>query len=156
MSGKGRPRVPNKLHVLHGNPGKRELPKQPDFEISKDVPKPPKGLSLIAKKEWKRIAPEFHRLGLLADVQIRGLQIYCENYATWVKMIKRIRKDGLVLTNENTGYIKPHFLLNEVDKVEKRIKQFLTEYGMTPASQSKVQPKETKDKDEFGDFLDNK
>lgn len=155
MSGIGPKRIPNKLHILHGNPGHRPLRKQPEFKISKDIPKPAKTLSPLARKEWRRIAPEFHKMGLLPDIQIRGLEIYCENYATWVRMMKRIRKDGFIITNENTGFIRPHFLLNEIDKIEKRIKQYLTEYGMTPASQSKVQPKEQSNENDLSKFLDD-
>lgn len=148
----GRKPVPTKLKLLRGNPGKREIPKnEPQPKVTKKVPEPPKFLDRGAKKEWKRVAPELHQLGLLTMADMTPLAAYCQAYSRWTQAESEIRKHGLLVKAPN-GYPMQSPLLAVANKAMKQMKEFLIEFGMTPSSRSKVTV-DKDEKDEFDEFL---
>jgi phage terminase small subunit len=74
---------PVRLRLIQGNPGKRRLPKEPQPEIAKTCPEPPLFVTGEAADEWKRLAPELFRLGLLTQVDLGAFAIYCTTFARW-------------------------------------------------------------------------
>jgi phage terminase small subunit len=76
-------RTPTHLQVLRGNPSKRPI--RPELEPlqTAEPPKPPRYLTRLAAAEWRRLAPELHRLGLLTVVDVAPLAAYCQAYARW-------------------------------------------------------------------------
>ena len=60
----GRPPTPTHLKLLRGNPGKRPIRPEPQPEQPPTPPEPPDFLTGYAFDEWRRVAPELHRLGL--------------------------------------------------------------------------------------------
>ncbi|MDP9225839.1 MAG: phage terminase small subunit P27 family, partial [Actinomycetota bacterium] len=44
----------------------------------------PARLSREARAEWKRIAPELERIGLLSNLDRALLTVWCETWAHWV------------------------------------------------------------------------
>jgi len=59
-------------------------------KIEKTVPKCPKWFDKIAKKEWNRVAPELHRLGLLTILDHAILEGYCISYSMFVRASREI------------------------------------------------------------------
>ena len=143
----GPPRKPTKLKELEGNPSKRTLNKfepQPKVEI----PLCPVHLCSEARAEWKRIIPELERLGLISKVDRAALAAYCQAYGRWVKAEKALKAIEDKFKNTNAGgglcyqtpkgYWVMQPLVGVANKSLEQMHKFLIEFGMTPASRSRI------------------
>ena len=145
---------PTLLKKFEGNPGKRQLPKnEPKPKSRKRTPQAPSFLSTLAKKEWKRIAGELHRLGLLTDLDITALAAYCQNYEMFIEAVENIKKHG-VLVKQQSGFPVQSPYLNILNQATDRMKKWMVEFGMTPSSRTGVAvSKDTKKKARGQDLL---
>ncbi len=150
----GRPPKPTSLKILAGNPGKRPLN---DAEPQPDriMPEMPKGMSYLAKREWKWMSKALFKIGLLTSVDGKALAMYCESYATWEWATKEKRKHGLLveepILDKEGMVVGTKFKANPAVHIEfnaaKTCKAFLTEFGMTPASRSRLKIEKPKEED---------
>ena len=92
MAVPGRKPKPPNLRVIEGNRSHRPIPSTPKH--APVAPPCPPWISEVAKTEWKRIAPELEKLGLLVTVDKAALAGYCENYAVLVQCGKYIKNKG--------------------------------------------------------------
>ena len=146
----GPSKKPSQLKLVTGTarPG-RLNPKEPQPVI--EIPSCPPGLSAGAKAEWRRIAPILENQGLLSRMDRSALAGYCEIYSRWIKTLREVQKGGEVISTPN-GSLHVSPWLSIARNAEKEMRMFASEFGMTPASRSKVNattPKETGD-----DFFD--
>lgn len=146
----GRPPKPTVLKVLQGNPGKRPLntnePKPQPI-----APKPPSWLPREAKREWKRLAPELEKLGLLTIVDGTAFANYCLAYARLREAEETIKREGMVITTEK-GYKMPHPAVKIAEKAQQIIKAFCSEFGLTPSSRSRMSLPGKNEDDEYEEF----
>lgn len=141
----GRRPKPNEIKQIEGNPGGRPLnldcPKAPT-----GAPEMPKGMRKAAQREWKRITRDLLELGVLTIVDGKGLMGYCDAYADWEEAQRECVAEGLwieepIVNKEGNvvGYKKkaaPWFTIKYA--ALKTMKSFLIEYGLTPASRTKL------------------
>lgn len=149
---RGRKPQPTALKVVKGNPGKRALPKdEPSPEPA--VPDPPAHLSDDALAEWKRVAVQLYRLGILADIDMAVLAAYCQSYGRWVqaeralsRVMERLENldaedrpegDGLLRVSAK-GNVVQQPLIGIANKAAADMVRYATEFGMGPASRSRV------------------
>lgn len=133
---KGRKPTPSRLKLLRGNPGKRKSNKnepRPDPKI----PLPPEHLGTEGRKEWNRTASQLYELGLLTSIDRAALAAYCTAWQRWVDAEKMLRKHGLVFQSPNKFPMYSPYL-NIANKAMKQMKEFLSEFGMTPSSRSRI------------------
>lgn len=151
MAGRaGRKPKPTRLHLLHGNPGHRKRNRsEPQPNIC--VPTPPTHVRGEALKEWKRIAPELEKLGLISKIDRAALAAYCVAYARWCEAEKELKK-GLIVVSPN-GYPIPSPYVSIANRALKQIREFATEFGMTPSSRSRVQASPDRGKTPLGEYL---
>ena len=153
MTQRGRPKKPTALKVLEGNPGKRPLPEnEPKPAPVVGTPKPPAWLNTEGKKAWKRLAPELERLGLLTIVDLEAFAAACQAYGIWVECERFFRKKD-PKTEKRYGrtyeYTNKAGETNEIARPEVSISQkaldqfksFMTEFGLTPASRTRIEVK---------------
>lgn len=132
----GRRPLPTKLKRLKGTlRTSRENPNEPQPEVS--LPDPPDHLDEIATDEYYRVADELLELGLLSEIDRTALAGYASSYSLWVQTTEAIKKDGITVERAN-GDIVPHPLLHVQYKAQQQMRLFLVEFGMSPASRSKV------------------
>ena len=92
--GQGRKPKPTHLKLLEGEPNKDRI----NFDEPKFKPKAPKcpsWLSVEAKHEWNRLAPELERLGLLTGADMAMFASYCSAVGKleWAeKEMKKMRR----------------------------------------------------------------
>ncbi|PZN08636.1 MAG: phage terminase small subunit P27 family [Bacillota bacterium] len=152
MGRRGPPPKPTVLKVLAGNPGKRPLP-QNEPKPAPIAPKCPSWLDKIAKREWKRVAGELEKLGLLTQVDMAALAAYCQAYSRWVQAEETIKREGLVVTTES-GYQMPHPAVKIAEKSMQLIRAFCIEFGLTPSARARMALPGKKDEaDEFEEWL---
>lgn len=133
---RGRKPKPTHLRVLEGNPGHRPINRR-EPKPTPVAPKPPSWLDREAKREWKRIAPELERLGLLTKVDGAALAGYCQAYARWRAAEEIIKREGLTVTTES-GYVMPHPAVKIAEKSMQLLRAFATEFGLTPSSRARM------------------
>lgn len=147
----GRPRKPAELKVLQGTA-------RPDRENATE-PKPvigasdcPAWLDATARGEWQRMAPALERLRILTEIDTAALAAYCQAYADHQWAAKRLQKLGKVYQTK-TGFYRPRPEVAMQRDAAVRMKAFLVEFGLTPASRSRVHAQEPEQRDPFADFL---
>lgn len=156
MGRRGPAPQPQKLKLLRGNPGKRPLKKQrpaptPDSKVSC-----PEWLSPAAKTEWRRVAPQLARIGLLTGLDRAVLAGYCDSYATWVECTRFVQEHG-------EHYIAPNGQLRRWPQAERAkqaaqaMRAFASEFGLTPNSRLRLNVAEQEVGDDpFEEFLNGR
>lgn len=141
MGSRGPKPLPDNVHLLNGNPSKKKLAVLHDgSRIPVEIPDCPTHLSVGAKKEWKRIAPELERLGLIAKIDRAALAIYCQTFARWEHAEKKLKEEGdegLVYAMPS-GYKQTSPWLQISNRCVELIYKSLAEFGMTPSARSRV------------------
>lgn len=133
----GRRPKPTALKELAGNPGKRPLNKREPKPRKKQGMPVPRHLREEARREWRRLRPELEAAGLLTAVDADALALYCETYATWVEATAQAQKEGLIVYTDK-GYPVQNPLLGIANQAARMLRAMLIEFGMTPASRSRV------------------
>jgi P27 family predicted phage terminase small subunit len=120
--------------MLEGNPGKRPL---------KDGPKPrrenvscPSWLDADAREEWKRLAPELERMGLLTLLDRAAFSIYCVSFAHWLQCQETLSKEGTHYVAGN-GRVKERPEVQMARRYGKLAMDIAAEFGMTPNSRAR-------------------
>ncbi len=162
---RGRPPKPTRLKILAGNPGKRKLPEK-EPQPRAETPTMPAWLSAEAKQEWRRIVPELQALGLLTIVDRVALASYCQAWAELVIATQLLSKEGRVVFSDiisrSGEYVGTKQALHPAVRMQRdafaRVKQFIGEFGLTPASRTKVRGEKPSDTpaDPFEAFLNGK
>lgn len=148
----GRRPKPTAMKELAGNPGHRPLN---DSEPRPDTgaPEMPKGMPAAARREWARIVPPLIQLGMLTSIDGKALAAYCDAYAHWEMARKEILKHGLLVEEPITGLegaiigtrYKANPAVSEYNTFSKLMKSYLIEFGLTPASRSKLKIEKAND-----------
>jgi len=133
---RGRRPLPTAIKELTGNPGKRPL-NLDEPQPPKIIPKCPKHLDENARKEWRRISLELHRLNLLTIVDRAALAAYCQAWGRWVEAEANIQRFGAVIkTPKGLPLVNPYLRIAE--RAIDQMRKFLVEFGMTPSSRSRI------------------
>lgn len=151
----GPPKTPTHLRLVKGNPSKRA--------INKNEPKPPSGVPQIPKhfdkrgKYWfKRMGEELDAVGVMSTLDAKALELLVEAYTEYRHHCEVLDEEGYTYqTGSATGekIVKAHPAAAMKADVWKRIRAMLSEFGMTPASRSKVEIKAPGEEDPFAEFL---
>jgi P27 family predicted phage terminase small subunit len=100
----------------------------------------------LARKEWNAIVPELERLGIVCEIEGKALAGYCQSYKRWTEAEEEIDRRGILIVVEEkdkdgnfhvVGAVK-NPAVNVADAMMKQMRAFLVEFGLTPASRSRV------------------
>ena len=136
--------VPIPLKVLRGNPGRRDLPIEP--QPSRDeIPEPPEYLSADAAIEWRRLAVELFRLGLLTLVDVHPFAAYCQAYGRWItaeraiaQMAKNDLLTGALMIKTSNGNAIQNPLVGTANKAASDMVRYASEFGLTPVARTRI------------------
>lgn len=141
MGQRGPAPLPSNVHRLMGNRSKKAGAALTDsFSPDVSIPKPPAHLLPEAKKEWRRITPHLEKGRVISEVDRAALAAYCQAYARWVeveKKIKELGESGLIEKTPN-DYKQMSVWLQISNRAVDQMHKFMTEFGMTPSSRSRV------------------
>lgn len=156
----GRKPLPTKLHVVHGNPGKRKR------NANEPKPQPiapscPRWLDGRAKAEWRRVSGELEKLGLLTKVDRAAMAAYCQLYSryahleeaasAWFKEHGDFTYEDIDKNGITHRKIIPE--LAEARKYAPILRGYITEFGMTASARARLTLPDDKEEDEFEQFL---
>ena len=147
----GRPRKPTALKIANGNPGKRALPK--NEPIPKGFAVIPPELKAREIEIWNRLFGQLKGCGLATRVDSSGLATLARVETLHEAAYAKVKKEGMV---GRTGKTSPHF--GAFRDLTGHLIRLYSEFGMTPASRSKVTTglADSKKKGSIEEFLDEK
>ena len=138
MGRRGPAPKPTWMKVLEGNPGKRPLKKAVrNGTAEANEFAYPDWLDADAKDHWNTVAPVLREMGLLTDLDLSLFAVYCQTYSDWVKVEKILNETGLVYVTPN-GQARPRPELAISHDYMDAILDLTREFGMTPASRTRM------------------
>jgi phage terminase small subunit len=124
---RGRKPLPSNVKEFRGNPGHRPLnPNEPEPELVKEFPEPPRKLRGDALKEWNRIVPGLVQTRVLAEQELSLLASYCYLHGAVVKAERRGELLAAAYYSQYRG--------------------LAAEFGLTPSSRSRIKAGNGQDK----------
>jgi P27 family predicted phage terminase small subunit len=129
--------VPYELARLRGNPGKRRLRAGPQPARTEAPPEPLDFLCEAAQAEWRRLAPELHRLGLLTVLDRSVFAIYCQTFGRWLTAERLLETEGLTARG-STGNTVPHPLVKIATQAARDVCRYASEFGMSPCARARM------------------
>ena len=136
MGKRGPPPKPTRLRVLEGNPSKRALNEREPLPPT-GLPACPKELDRAARAEWRRVGSVLEEMGVVTQVDGAALAAYCVLYSRWLQAESQIKKHGMLIRSPN-GHLMQSPYLNIANRCLEKMRGFLQELGLTPASRSQV------------------
>lgn len=135
----GRPSKPTHLKKLGGTlQPSRTNPLEPVPEVALGLP--PDWLSSTAKEYWQEIGSLLLQMKIVSYGDTAAMSLLCDVLAQWVSVRVTLTKRGRVyelLTPGGKVFRARPEVAMEAD-LWRRAKAMLTEFGLTPASRSKV------------------
>ena len=98
-----------------------------------------------AQKEWKRLAPELERIGILTKADLAMFAAYCAAYGkmVWAEQCMKDMRDihpglagALTIGKSGRSYLSGY--ANTFNKALEQILKFGTEFGLSPSSRSRI------------------
>ncbi len=154
---------PEHLKLVDSNTGhkrKRSTPPAP----APSLPPVPVWLDKIGKTEWRRVAPQLAKLGLMSDLYRVALAGYCETYSRYRHAVKVVQEKGFSEEmvkldkwgNHVSTYIQQRPEVAIAKQALDQIRQFCAEFGMTPSAMGQMKMPEKGDgKSDFARWLED-
>lgn len=131
-----RPTKPTVLKLVQGTLRKGRMNgNEPVTDLA--TPDCPDHIYGDAKKEWDRITGSLLEMGVLSRHDGPALEMYCTSYAEMLQARAGIKKIGMLIKTQS-GYPIKNPLITIANEAERKCLRILTEFGLTPASRSKV------------------
>lgn len=132
---RGRKPKPTNLRLLHGNPGKRRLPKH-EPNLGGRLLRCPSGLSLEAKRVWSQFAKPLAEAGISTPLDLFALRALVESYCLWKTATERVQSEGMTYEKDGIQRVNPYVRI-QANAASVMLK-LLSEFGMTPSSRTRV------------------
>ena len=132
----GRKPKPTQMKVVQGT-FRKDRANAAEPKPKKQLPPCPDFLEGRARTEYFRIGRKLERIGVLTEVDDLALIGLCQSWAEYLEATEQVRKTGM-LVKSPSGYpiFNPYVVL--ANQALKRVKAFLTEFGMTPSSRTRI------------------
>lgn len=135
-----RPRKPSHLKLIAGT--------EKQCRVNEDEPRPPVEIPPVppqfgakARSAWDRVAPILVRMGVLTAMDALALEQMCETYAV-IRHCQAVLLEYGDLTYESgkdgACMRRAHPEVAILADADRRFRAYLNDFGMTPASRSKV------------------
>ncbi len=101
------------------------------------LPSCPRHLRDEARKEWFRTGRKLLTFGLVTEIDVAALAVYCQAWGRWVEAEEALRQYGVVIKSPS-GFPMQSPFLAVANKALEQMRSFLVEFGMTPATRMRV------------------
>ena len=154
----GRPRKPTSQKALGGTlQPSRTNANEPVPEVA--LPLPPDWLSDNAREYWAQIGSLLLNMKLVTAGDGSALMLLCDVPAEWAEARQYVLEHGMsysTFTESGSEIHRPYPQVAIASDAWKRAMRMLTEFGLTPASRSKVSVLGTDDgKDPFAEMMND-
>lgn len=141
------PRTPTALKVIRGTDQPcRRNDNEPQIAALRNIPDPPRNLPKEAKKAWRELGQKLADAGVIVDVDLQAFEALVSCWVEW----KHCRdfcfehgyayeKFGLDKDGEMVSFgWKQYPQATHLNTAETRLRQWLNQFGMTPASRAGI------------------
>jgi len=146
MGERGPKPIPSAIRKLQGKRQKNKREPQP--EISIEVPEPPSYLDKMAKCVWQKLAPALHGLGLLTEIDENAFAQYCIYQGLIMYCSEKLKTEPLICTGKN-GQPFQNPLVGIRNRASVNIRKLLAMFGLSPADRSRLEIVENEGTGEF-------
>jgi P27 family predicted phage terminase small subunit len=150
----GRPPIPFDSKVLRGNPGQRRLKPEPQPPVSPECPDPPAYITGYAAQEWRRLAPELHRLGRLTTADMTTFEAFCPACGESRRAEERLVGVELLVPNARGSRMVANPLIEAASLARREVLRFASAFGLTPTSRSRVSIGKAPGPSKFGNLIE--
>jgi P27 family predicted phage terminase small subunit len=106
-------------------------------EPSPEVPEVPEWLSLEAKAEWSRLAPQLADLGLLSALDRASFAAYCSAWSDFRESSEHVATEGAILVSAAGGkYENPWLSIKK--RSSEALRKWGAEFGISPAARTSL------------------
>lgn len=148
MAGRARgptPR-PTKLKLLHGEKRPSRLnPAEP--QPSSAIPELPDNASDEVREIWDATLAELRDMSLAHAADAEALRCYCEAVAVHRRASEMLAKTSILVRGQKGNLVRNPLLQIQRDAAT-AIRGFAAEFGLTPASRTRIEVKDPTDADE--------
>lgn len=124
---------------------------EPKPALSDGVLQPPPTIDHEAKREWERIAPILHAMGLLTELDATEFMAYCQAVGDYVTACGHIDKEGHTTQTENgIPRVSPWWKIRR-DSV-KQIHESAARFGLSPSDRTRIEVDPTPATDDLAAF----
>ena len=109
------------------------------------LPHAPSYLDDNGKAEWRRTGKLLLQAGLMDELDTTALATYCQAYSRWLAAEEQIKENGMIVAAKNGFPVQSPYLAIS-NKAAQQMAKFMSEFGMTPASRSRLPAKVKEDK----------
>jgi len=155
---KGRPRLPKKIKLLKGNPGRRPLNDREPQPL-RTIPECPSHLTEEEREVWDVVSRKLYDMGVLTEVDDIALSFFCEYFNEYRKLADQVKKAGVFIKvkngKETKTFVDPETGKTVTKEVDRYIVQrspvaaardtawsiagrILADFGMTPAARTRL------------------
>jgi len=148
------PSKPTALKKLQGTYRKDRAPKnelQPTIEVGLEAPSE---LNEWGLKLWNDIANEYLKVGLITKLDISSLMAVCMEWGVYCEAMDLLSAQGLQVTDEK-GNLQTNPARKIASDAFKNCKSMCIEFGMTPASRTKIELPEKPKSNDLEDLLND-
>jgi P27 family predicted phage terminase small subunit len=131
-----KPKPTAALKLAGGFRADRRLGDEPEPEVC--IPDPPKFLRGEALAEWDRITTLLVELQCISRLDRATLAAYCVEWRIYVTAHNRLRLNNSLLAESTKGTKMAHPLLRVADRAFNNMMRICVEFGLTPASRSRL------------------
>jgi len=145
--------MPSTLKIVRGS--RRPLnSEEPSSPLLKRMPPAPGFLDDEGKRVWSAEGRRFIRAGLLTALDLTMFGTWCIWYSKRDVASRAVNQSGLVVKAGGVGnpYINPY--MSVISMCSKAMHQIEIEFGLSPASRTKVRSLNPAQRSLFSDFLD--
>lgn len=135
MGKRGPPPKPSAQKKLEGTYRKDRAARN-EMRPTLGEPPVPKGLKGAALAEWRVVAPELARLGVLAIIDGGRLADYCRAHALAIRAAAKAEQEGEVVETYRGPVRSPWQAIAQEARAQARL--LAAEFGLTPSSRSRV------------------
>lgn len=147
----GRQVKPTALKLLQGTArADRCSPYEPTAEVS--IPDMPPILAGDAAIEWERVTKQLQSMGMVTQVDMALLAVYCQAWGDFCEAVRVINRDGYTIKSKRGGGRRNPMLTVKQQACEILI-QTAAHFGLSPAARAKMMAPQAKQRDKFEEFL---
>ena len=148
-TGAGRKRTPTRLRVLRGNPGHRPLnPAEP--APARGLPEAPDWLNLLELEAWDTLTAALEPMGVVTISDGPALTALAVAWADWRQARAVLDLEEPYL--ETPAGLHRHPASAVASDAWRRVSSMLSEFGLTPASRSRLQVADASGPNQFDEW----
>ena len=149
----GRTPTPTKLKELQGTARKDRVISNEMDPPAVSLPSAPDWMSEYARQEWFIVTAELEALGILTNLDLSLLSMYCEHVSDYRRAREQLNQNYDLVVETPNGALQPNPLLGIMNKASDIALKIAGQFGFTPAARTRIGTPQKPEEDEFDKWL---